>query len=759
MDEATHQTTNQGPVQGQVPVNYGTVINNFGVPATPALPSPLPQRIWTVPYQRNPFFTGREDLLTQLHDQLNTSNATALTQSQAISGLGGIGKTQIALEYAYRYQHEYTSVLWLNAQSPENLLTEYITLADLLHLPQPEKDEHYQTRLIALVKQWFVQHERWLLILDNADNFKTIRTFIPTGGQGHLILTTREHTTGSIASLPIVKMSLEEGSAFLLRRAKLPPSSTADTQTAQKHRTQAEAIVQALDSLPLALDQAGAYLEETPSCSLSDYLEYYHHQRQKYLARRGRTSTEHASVTATFVLCFTQVAEQNALAADLLRCLAFLDAEDIPEEMLHTAASELGPHLQQITTDESLLGEAISVLLRYSLISYNQERRACSMHRLVQAVLQDEIPPEERHQWAEHVVRAINQAFPVSDVTTWQQCQRYLPHAQRCVTWIEQEHLRFPEAVILLNQLASYLQVFAHYAEALLLCQRALDIAEQALGPNHPDTAASLNNLATLYRTQGEYEQALPLYQRAVAICEQTFGPNHPDTSASLNNLALLYKSQGEYEQAEPFYQRALAIDEKVYGLNHPEVATDLNNLGLLYKSQGKYEQAEPLYQRALTIREQTLGPNHPDTAMSLNNLAALYYSQGEYEQALPLYQRAVAVREQTLGPNHPHTANSLNNLAALYESQGEYEQALPLYQRALAITEQTLGPNHPNTATCLNNLALLYQFQGEYEQALPLCHRALVITEKMLGPNHPTTKDVRANYTSLLESTKPQMK
>lgn len=453
----------------------------------PSSLSSTPTQRWTVPYQRNPFFTGREDVLIHLHEHLTANNTTALTQSQAIHGLGGIGKTQVAIEYAYRYRDEYTYVLWLNAQSAESLLTEYVTLADLLHLPQPEKDEHYQSRLIAFIYQWFLQQDHWLLILDNADDLQAIHPFIPTGGKGHLIITTREYATGSLANLPIEKMSQEEGISFFLRRAKMLLPNASLATVSQQDRSQAEAIVKALDGLPLALDQAGAYLEETPSCSLSAYLERYHHQQRTFLDRRGRTSS-HLSVKATFLLCFTQVIEQSERGANLLRCLAFLDPEDIPTAMLQKGAGELGPHLETITKDKALLDEAIGTLLRYSLVRYHPEKQACSIHRLVQAVLKEEMSPKERHQWKKRVVQAINQAFPASDVTTWQQCQRYLPHAQVCATWIEEEHLWFPEAGNLLYRIANYLYDRAFYPEAFPLCERALAIWEEVLGPKHPDT-------------------------------------------------------------------------------------------------------------------------------------------------------------------------------------------------------------------------------------------------------------------------------
>ncbi len=291
-----------------------------------------------------------------------------------------------------------------------------------------------------------------------------------------------------------------------------------------------------------------------------------------------------------------------------------------------------------------------------------------------------------------------------------------------------------------LNQQVTELYQAGRYGEAIPLAAEALAITEQALGPDHPYTAASLNNLALLYRSQGRYPEAEPLYQRALAIREQALGPDHPDTAQSLNNLAVLYESQGRYTEAESLYQHALAITEQALGPDHPLTALSLNNLALLYVSQGRYPEAEPLYQRALAIREQALGPDHPDTASSLNSLAGLYELQGRYPEAEPIFQRALTITEQALGPDHPSTATRLNNLAALYESQGRYPEAEPLFQRALAIREQALGPDHPDTALSLNNLALLYFSQGRYPEAEPLLQRALAITEQALGPDHPDT-------------------
>jgi tetratricopeptide (TPR) repeat protein len=298
-----------------------------------------------------------------------------------------------------------------------------------------------------------------------------------------------------------------------------------------------------------------------------------------------------------------------------------------------------------------------------------------------------------------------------------------------------------------LNQQAVELYQAGRYPEALSLAQRALEIDEKALGPEHPDTAVSLNNLAGLYDASGAFEKALPLYQRALKIREKALGPEHPDTATSLNNLAALYWARGAYDQALPLYQRALKIREKALGPEHPDTSVSLNNLATLYQAMGAYDQALPLFKRALAIREKVLGPEHPATATSLNNLAGLYVDQGAYKQALPLYQRALQIVEKALGPEHPRTATSLNNLALQYKTLGAYDQALPLYQQALKIREKALGPEHPDTAVSLNNLAGLYEAQGGFDQALPLYQRALQIREKALGPEHP---DTAANLTNL---------
>ena len=631
--EAVEELQGKQPGTHPSPTLASTLVHQEPFPST-----------WNVPYPRNPFFTGRENLLTQLTTALGTGSATALTQPQAISGLGGIGKTQLAVEYAYHARSNYETVLWVRADTRENLVSDYVTIAGLLKLPQ--KDAQDQLIAVNAVKEWLRTHVKWLLILDNADDLVMVREFLPSASGGHLLLTTRATAMGRLAhSLEVQQLDAQVGALFLLRRAnKLAPDAPLE-QASPKDREAALEIAREMDGLPLALDQAGAYIEETRS-SVEGYLRLYRQQRAALLSRRGGLVTDHpASVATTWSLSFEQVEERNPAAADLLRVCAFLHPDAIPEDMLIEGAASLGPRLKPLARDELAFNEAIGALGAYSLVRRDVADNTLSLPRLVQVVLKDGMNKKNQQQWAKRVVRAVEAAFPEVEFETWPRCQRNLPHALACATLIDLHNLGIPEASSLLNRIAIYLEEHAQYTQAELLYQRALAIYEKALPSDSSDTATILNNLANLYRSQGRNEEAEPLYQRALAIDEKTLPPDHPDTATTLHSLAYLYQNQGRDEEAEPLYQRALAIKEKVLGTEHPSIGITLNNLASLYWEQGRYEEIEPLLHRALAIREKVLLPDHPDIAITLENYAGLLRKMNRPGEAQVLEQRAKAIR------------------------------------------------------------------------------------------------------------------
>jgi hypothetical protein len=429
--------------------------------------------VWNAPFQRNPFFTGREDVLKRLHDTLTSNKPAALTQSQAISGLGGIGKTQTAVEYAYRYHDDYQYVLWVKADSTETLTSDFGNLAGVL--PLPGKDEKDQHLLVAAVKDWLQNNSGWLLILDNADELAMVREFIPSSVKGHILLTTRAQAMGGLARrIDLEKMEPEEGALFLLRRADIIGQDDPIEKAFAAHRAKAKEISEVLDGLPLALDQAGGYIEET-GCSLSGYLDLYQKRRSQLLKRRGGLVADHPEpVATTWSLSFEKVQKANPATTDLLRLCAFLDPDAIPEEIITEGADDLGQTLQPVAADPYELNAAIEELRKYSLLLRDRDDKTLTIHRLVQAVLKDGMDEKTQRQWAESAVRAVNTTFPSVEFKTWERCRRFLPHAQACAELINQWGMEFAEAARLLSQTGQYLRDRGLYSQAEPLLQQAL---------------------------------------------------------------------------------------------------------------------------------------------------------------------------------------------------------------------------------------------------------------------------------------------
>ena len=695
--------------------------------------------IWNIPYRQNPYFTGRKGLLETLHKTLTTGHTTALTQPQAITGLGGIGKTQTAIEYAYQHRKEYQVIWWLRAEESATLAADYAQLAIELDLPEQEAIE--QVIQIQAVRRWLEQHTGWLLIFDNAEEQEDIYNYVPQIGQGQVLITSRNPIWDGLGTtLSVEVMQSEEALVFLAKRTGDPDPQAAAT------------LAKTLGYLPLALEQAATYIRETSS-SLDHYQALFqkHHVQ---LLQYGHLATEYPdTVATTWELSFQKVQKTAPAAADFLNLCAFLAPDAIFLDMITEGATHIPKRLAKAVTNPLTLDQLIGPLLHYALMQ--REGNTLTMHRLVQSVLRNRLNSATQRRWAKRAVQIINQAFPESEFTNWTRCEQLLPHAQICVKWIKQWELTSEESGYLLNGIGLYLYHRGAYTETEPLYQQASEITEKALGLEHPELATTLHNLAGLYDNQGRYTEAEPLYQQARAIREKALGPEDPSLATTLNNLARLYNNQGRYAEAELLYQRALTIKEKALGLEDPSLATTLNNLANLYRDQKHYVKAEPLYQQTLAIYKKALRPDHPFLAAPLGNLADLYRKQKHYVRAEPLYQQSLTIYEKALGPDHLNVAIMLSNLATLYRDQKHYVKAEPLYQRALAIYKKAVGPEHPSLAATLHNLAGLYTRQDRYAEAEPLYQQTLAIEEKVLESNHPSLATTLRNYASLLHKTK----
>jgi tetratricopeptide (TPR) repeat protein len=699
----------------------------------PRFPGALPPT-WNVPHNRNPNFTGREEHLASLKMAMSSGKPAALTQ--AIHGLGGVGKTQLALEYAYRNVADYDVVWWVRSEEPATLAADYASLAKALDLP--EKEAADQLLIIKAVKQWLEQNPKWLLVFDNAKDRADVQEYFPHGQMGYVLITSRNANWRGIATpLDVKVLERSESIDLLLKRTGYTDREAADT------------LADALGDLPLALEQAGAYMDATRRL-LSDYLKLFTDRKNELWDRVGPPPDYRDTVATTWNIAFDEVKQISSSGADLLNLCAFLAPDDIPVELLNSGVQYLPESLAAVAADPLAFDDAVDPLRRYSLVEITAE--TISVHRLVQAVTRDRLDEDEWKKWAEAAVRIVNKAFPSGsdDVRTWPVCSRLLPHALAAAEHAEALDVAPDSTGRLLNQTGVYLEGHAQFAKAKGMHERALAIYEAEYGPDHPDVATNVNNLGLVLQALGDMEGAKKMFERALAIDESTYGPDHPQVAIYVNNLGLVLKVLGNIEGAKKMHERALAIYEAEYGPDHPDVATNVNNLGLVLKALGDMEGAKKMFERALAIDEATYGPDHPTVAIRVNNLGSVLKALGNIEDAKKMYERALVIGEAAYGPDHPQVAIYVNNLGGVLQDLEDMEGAKKMFERALAIDESTYGPDHPDVAIDVNNLGFVLKALGDMEGAKKMYGRALSIFTEYLGEDHPNTVTVQNNLDSL---------
>jgi tetratricopeptide (TPR) repeat protein len=706
------------------------------------MPGPLPAGS-RMPLAANPLFVGREEDLKTLARQLKAGETSAVGQVEtaAATGLGGIGKTQLASEFAHRYGRYFAGgVFWMSFADASAVPAEVAACGTSLGL-------HLSFETLTLEQQVRLVLEAWksplprLLIFDNCEEEEPLRRWRPSFGGSRALLTSRRSEWDlslGIRTIPLTTLA-RPASIELLRRFR-PDVPEADSVL--------DGIAAELGDLPLALHLAGSFLREYRSSPFGQPAAYLEQLRKKDLldhpSLQGRGSgllpTGHeAHVGRTFALSFERLDPEkttDAMAVDLLaRAAWFAPGESIPRSLLlKTVDVDSGDLTKGLDTED-----ALRRLTDLGLIE-SSDQNGLLMHRLVAAWAQSVAKGYEALGAVEKAVleeaSRLNEGGNPAPLLAWQ------PHL-RVVA--ERANQRADMAAArLYDELGFHLWQAGDYSGARPYLEKAAALHAEVSGPEHPDTAKSLNIFGRILHSQGDFPAALSCYERGLAIREKTLEPEHPDIAQSLNDIGTLLDDKGQYEEARASHERALAIQEKVLGPEHPDTARSLSNLGSLFQVQGDYRVARPYHERALAIWEKVLGPEHPDTARSLSNLGSILGDQGDSGGARLYFERALAIKEKVLGPEHPSTATSLNNLADLLQTQGDLKGARSYLERALAIHETVLGVDHPATGKSLANLGSLYSNQGNFARARLYLERALPILKTRLGPDHPDTKETR---------------
>jgi tetratricopeptide (TPR) repeat protein len=713
----------------------------------PRFPTALPG-VWNVPYRRNPDFTGRDELLGSLAEALAGRGTAAVTR--VLQGAGGIGKTSLVVEYAYRYRSRFDTVWWVRAEQVATLLGDLTDLAVALSLADPE--EASQQLAVAAVRRWLDDHDRWLLVLDNAGAPDTptglevplarLVDLLPQVIHGQVLVTSRDASWEDYAALAELEVfTREEAIGFLLVR-----SGATDEQAAEE-------VAELLGWLPLALEQAGAYVRQTRT-PLATYLGRLRQFPALALAKgRPRDRDPADTVATTWQVSLERVGPVPG-AVSLLEVCAFLAPEAINRELFSQQLDHRAHGLRVLADDPFALDEAIGGLRRFGLVKVGEQ--TMTVHRLVQQVVRARLAASDREAALTAAVELLAAAFPSSphelrDPKRWPRCAQLLPHLLVAAEHAQQAGVARATTAALLRRAGGYLERRGEYEAARGLSERALALTEAAYGADHLEVAYVLDALGYLLRVQGDLAGAQAAHERALAISRAAQDPDQLLVASVLHNLGRVLHAKGDLADARTHLERALTIKQAILPRDHPDVASTLGNLGGVLRDQGDVAGARKYVERTLAINELARGRDHPDVGRTLDTLGGLLHLQGDLAGARGHLERALAINEASLGADHPDVGRTLGSLAAILRDQGDLAGARPLYERALAIYEASLGADHPDTAQCLNYLATVLHEEGDLAGARQLYERALAIRRASLGPDHPHTAHSLTNLAFFL--------
>jgi tetratricopeptide (TPR) repeat protein/transcriptional regulator with XRE-family HTH domain len=733
------------------------------------LPAPGPLFAGSyLPLAANPLFTGRADLLHRLARAFTTRQTVCLGQVAVATGLGGIGKTQLAVEFAHRYGRFFPGgVFWLNFADPNAIPAEIARCGHAAHLNlSPDFDRLPQERQVALVQRAWQEATPRLLIFDNCEEESLLAHWRPTTGGCHVLVTSRcqqwDLSLG-VAHLLLDVLPRPESVTLLGHfRPDLAPQT-------------ANALAETLGDLPLALHVAGSYLAlDEAALDPADYLEQLQqHGRLRHPSlQTGRFSpTRHDShLSRTFALSIvrldtSQPVEALALAL-LARAACFAPGEPIPPDLLAATAPDDQPIDAALTRLAQLglvtVGVGGSIRLHQLITEFVQATLVndgvatavyqALLHLTEQGNVARDLYPA-RH-WQVHLRHITIAAQARADALSADLAQALGKHLWLCSDY--QEASTFLEAALVLRRqllgkshldvattldsLGRTWQSLNRREQARACLEEALAIRRQAFGDRHLLTAESHTSLGLVYQVLSDFPAARFHLEMAMAIRRQQLGMSHPDTGFVAHCLCMQSNMEGRYAEGIEWGQIALKIARDTYGPDHPDIARSLNMLGLIYFYMDAYQPSRRYFQEALELRRRLLGENHNDTITTLNNLGNVLYKMGLWADARPLLEEAFALRQTQYGPDHPTTAQSLQSVAALLFESGNDAAAQPLLEQSLTRYEVAMGPEHAFTAFPLLTLGRLHHRAGNWTLALRYLQRALAIRLAQLGEQHELT-------------------
>lgn len=712
----------------------------------------IPRTLYHVPNRRVHEFIGREDILNEINEGLSLGPAPRIV---VLRGIGGQGKTQVALEYCHREKsNQFSAVFWIDATSESSLKKSFGVIAEYIE-PATSGFSNIDNKATFALESLANWPRPWLLVFDNYDDpiaFNSLQDFIPIGKHGSIIITTRHADVDALGQdrRAIELHGLEEEDALKLLFKKIIKTK------ADYGMAQGKSIVRRLGYHPLAIAQASAYIRKR-RINFEGFIDHYTRRRQLILEqipqmsqyrRKLNNSDEETSLSVftTWELSFLQLQAlgvETRMKADFLTLFAFFNCKDISEKMFknyyidHKSSPQVFNLLDSFVTkyfydgyDRDLFRDILSDLRDISLLqAFSEEADGFlhfSLHPLVKDWIRLRTGKEACRGYALLAADIIAQTIMLS----WRNKQFEMPLSAR-------------------QEILSHLDVqMDNYSDFLY--------AEKEI-PFNRDVSISLAEaeswFGSFYYNSGWFKEAEAMHIKALRLREDVLGQQHSDTLTSISKVAQVLNSQGKHNEAETMHRLAFQLREEVLGQHHPDTLTSMHNLALVLTRQGKYNKAEALFRQTVLLREEILGQHHLDTLLSSSNLARVLDRQRKHKEAETIHQQTLQLRSKVFGQQHPHTLISMSNLALSLEHQDKYDEAKAIYQQVLQLREKVLSQWHPDILTTMSNLARVLNKQGEHIEAKTKYQQILQLRESLLGQQHPLTLIIRDNLALVLSN------
>lgn len=687
-----------------------------------------------VPYERNIHFSGRDYFLQTLEQAVTRIEPGRNNHRVALYGMGGIGKTQIALEYVYsRRRAIYRRIYWLTGIDQTALLSDYQKIAKNVPLATHGLTP-MQTAEAVLV--WLRHENDWLLVIDNLDDIKVAKGLLPENGPGkHLMITTRNPNADGIPAegLEVPLLSLDDSKNLLLNLSKVDPLPS-ETNLITK-------IVEELGCLPLAIEQAASYVQQVTG-DFTSFHEEYQKNRGDVLKWVPESNQPYSrSIATTWSMSFRVLNRNFPSSAKLLQLLSFLNPDGVLVEFLKDGVECLDMTLKQVLSNQVELAKALLKLERLSLVKRNRFADTIVIHRLVQVIVRDQMSRRDHAAYVKATINLCRKAFPSSVVNeTRSRCRLYqsqimeplnltvtlsplneisVVKPNRRLSRISRLLFRVRNREIYMlkqnyadicDRLAYFLMQDGKFVDSETLCRRVINFRIEISGRNHPGTLDSMEYLAAVYGYLGRPAEELELHKEVWANRKRVLGKNHRSTLYSMHNVALAYKHLGRTSESAELFENTLVIMKRIIGEDDPDTLIVINNLAGAYKRLGRLIEAIELREEVLAKSKRILSEDHPNTLLCMHALAKTYNKSGRHTEAAELLEEAIAKRKRILGEDHPDTLSSMHNLARVYEDLERQGEAAELIKEVLAKRKRSLGKDHPDTLQAMTTHSRIHK-------------------------------------------------